>query len=435
MSSSIPHATAPSHRWKVLGVGVFANASFSVAFSGIPMTAVFMRSGYQLDNQALGLVLGLMGLGIAISELPWGLLTDRWGDRRVLLLGLGATALALFAMALFAAPTAHAVPGLPVLGTGLLLVGLLGGSVNGASGRAIMAWFKTGERGLAMSIRQTAVPLGGAIGALALPSLAQHTGFAVIYGLLGLLCAAATAMAWAWLYEPPPSAGMATAAPAQQPAGGGPLRDKRVWCIVAGIGVLCAPQFAVLSFGTVFLHDFAHWGVPAITSAMVAVQVGAMALRVWSGHWTDRHDNRRAYLRACAALSVGLFATLGLLTAVAGSMASVSTAMGMTLAGLLAACGICVSAWHGVGYTELATLAGANRAGTALGMANTSVFAVCFVTPLSIPGLLAWHGWSAVWLVASAAALLALPLLTAAARRPQAAPMNTHAGPSLTLQR
>src|SRR3954468_3072008 len=106
MLSSTSHVTPPSHRWKVLGVGVFANASFSVAFSGIPMTAVFMRSGYQLDNQALGLVLGLMGLGIAISELPWGLLTDRWGDRRVLLLGLGATAIALAAMALFAAPKA-----------------------------------------------------------------------------------------------------------------------------------------------------------------------------------------------------------------------------------------------------------------------------------------------------------------------------------------
>ena len=45
-----------------------------------------------------------------------------------------------------------------------LLVGLLGGSVNGSSGRAVMAWFREGERGLAMSIRQTAVPAGGGLG-------------------------------------------------------------------------------------------------------------------------------------------------------------------------------------------------------------------------------------------------------------------------------
>src|ERR1700729_4139991 len=100
-----------SHRWKVLGVGFAANASFAAAFSGIPTTAVFLRSGYHIGNSGLGLVLGMLGLGIAVSELPWGLLTDRWGDRRVLLLGLGATAAALAAMALFVVPRGAQVPG------------------------------------------------------------------------------------------------------------------------------------------------------------------------------------------------------------------------------------------------------------------------------------------------------------------------------------
>ena len=103
------------HRWKVLGVGFAANASFSAAFSGIPTTAVFLRSGYRLDNHSLGLVLGMLGLGIAVSELPWGLLTDRWGDRRVLLLGLLSTAAALAGLALFAAPHGAHVPGVAVL--------------------------------------------------------------------------------------------------------------------------------------------------------------------------------------------------------------------------------------------------------------------------------------------------------------------------------
>ena len=70
-------------------------------------------------------------------------------------------------------------------------------------------------------------------------------------------------------------------------------------------------------------------------------------------------------------------------------------------------------------YTELATLAGAARAGTALGMANTSVFLVCFVTPFSIPHLLALQGWALVWLAASACALVAMPLLVP--RQPAAA--------------
>ena len=408
---------SPRHRWKVLCAGVAANAAFSVAFSGIPMTAVLMRTGYQLDNAALGLVLGLMGLGIAVSELPWGLLTDRWGDRPVLLAGLGSTAISLVAMALWAAPGHGHIPGLGVLGAGLLLVGLLGGSVNGASGRAVMTWFDASERGLAMSIRQTAVPLGGGIGALVLPFVALHFGFAALYGLLALLCALSAAMSWAWVHEPPIARHHKTTEAAAPKTG--PLRDVRVWRIVAGIGILCAPQFAVLSFGTVFLHDFGHAGLGTITAAMVFVQVGAMAMRVWSGRWTDRRRNRPAYLRACSALSVVLFAGLAALVMSAGTEAP-SPALRGALIALLAVSGVCVSAWHGVAYTELATLAGAARAGTALGMANTSVFLVCFVTPFSIPHLLALQGWPVVWLAASACALLAMPLLvprTAAANQ------------------
>ena len=104
------HAKPSGHRWKVLGVGVAANASFAAVFQGIPMAAVFMRSDYHLSNEQLGLVLGLLGLGIAISEVPWGLLTDRWGDRKVLLAGLGGTALALGLMVLIAVPHDGTVP-------------------------------------------------------------------------------------------------------------------------------------------------------------------------------------------------------------------------------------------------------------------------------------------------------------------------------------
>ena len=420
---SNPLATCPPsrHRWKVLAAGVAANAAFSVAFSGLPMTAVLMRDGYRLDNATLGLVLGLMGLGIAISELPWGLLTDRWGDRPVLLTGLISTALALAAMALWAAPSHGQIPPLGLLAGGLVLVGLLGGSVNGASGRAVMLWFADGERGLAMSIRQTAVPLGGGIGALLLPAVALQHGFAAIYSLLAVLCLLAALLTWAWVHEPAlvPHAKTSIAA-AYSGSLHGPLHNPRIWRTVAGIGILCAPQFAVLSFGTVFLHDYGHAGLATITVAMALVQVGAMVMRVWSGRWTDRQRNRPAYLRACSGLSAALFAGLALFSALAdGGQLLGSPLLRAGLLVLLAICGICVSAWHGVAYVQLASCAGAQRSGTALAMANTCVFSVCFVTPLAVPHLLALQGWPLVWLLASGCALMARPLLGGARVQPK----------------
>lgn len=375
------------------------------------MTAVVMRSSYQLDTSTLGLMLGLMGLGIALSELPWGLLTDRWGDRPVLLTGLIGTALALAAMAVWATPEAGQVPGLQWLAGGLVLVGLLGGSLNGASGRAVMTWFADGERGLAMSIRQTAVPLGGAIGALLLPALALHGGFLAVFAVLASLSLLSALLVAAWVHEPPHAAQHAQH---QLATGTSPLRDARAWRCVAGIGVLCAPQFAVLSFGTVFLHDFAQAELARVSAVMAFVQCAAMAMRVWSGRWTDRHRNRQSYLSACSWLSMLLFAAL----ATACWLAPVP----LLLLVLMAGAGICVSAWHGVAYTELATLAGAGRAGTALGMANTSVFIVCFAVPMLIPHLLSLQGWVLVWSACALCAVFARPLL--AASQQSAAPIR-----------
>ena len=423
MTSSIsaPRPLPPRHRWKVLAAGVLANAAFSVAFSGIPMTAVALRAGYRLDTSTLGLVLGLMGLGIALSEVPWGLLTDRFGDRPVLLGGLASTGLALAAMAAWAAPSATHVPALRWLAVGLVAVGLLGGSVNGASGRAVMRWFADGERGLAMSIRQTAVPLGGGIGALLLPVLALRVGFAAVYAFLAALCGVAALLAAAWVRDPE----MADPASAAPPAGQAvPLRDAGIWRIVAGIGVLCAPQFALLSFGTVFLHDVGHAGLAATTATMVLVQAGAMGMRVWSGRWTDRRRNRPAFLLACARASALLFALLAGVALLGEMDVFPGVALRGAMVAALLAGGLCVSAWHGVAYTELATRAGAGQAGTALGMANTAVFAVCFLTPLAVAHLVAWHGWALAWLAAAACAWVAAPWLSSpsSTRQPQPQP-------------
>jgi MFS family permease len=390
------------HRWKVLAVGVAANASVSAAATGFPTTAVWVRSAYHLSNGQLGVALGALGLGVALSELPWGVLTDRWGDRPVLLTGLFSTAVALVAMAFFATP---ANASFAWLVAGLCALGLLGGSVNGSSGRAVMAWFGEGERGLAMSIRQTAVPLGGGIGAALLPWLATSYGFGVVFGALAAMCALSGVFAWRWLHERPHAMHHAVAN-----KGAAPLGNAQVWRVVLGIGVLCVPQFAVLSFASVFMHDAARFSVAAISATMGTLQLGAILMRIWSGRYTDRHGNRRAYLRVSTIVACASFIALGLAAAFG------AVHWPVLLAALLILAGVCVSAWHGVAYTELATLAGAARAGTALGMANTAVFAGFFVTPLAIPHVLAIGSWPLVWLAAAVCASFAWPLFPRPAR-------------------
>ncbi len=407
-ASPVERVFSPGHRWKVLGLGVAANASFSATFSGIPATAVVLRQGYHLGNAELGMALGVLGLGVALSELPWGLLTDRWGDRRVLLIGLGATAAWLFVMAMLIVPTRTNIPNVTLLSASLLLTGLLGGSVNGSSGRAIMAWFRESERGFAMSIRQTAVPLGGGLGALVLPSLALAFGFAAVFGLLAAASGLSALFAWRWLHEPPTQG--------ERPFGSAvvvgppPLRNIEVWRIATAIGLLCFPQVAVLTFAAVFLHDFVGLGTAATSVSLAAVQIGAMVMRVWSGRFTDRHGNRRLFLRSCCAISALAFVVLWLLLLAASAMSGRAFFPMAILPVLLVVAGISVSSWHGVAYTELATLAGAGHVGTALSLANSFVFVGFFLVPVAIPGLLHLFSWPGVWLSAAICALIAWPI-------------------------
>lgn len=391
----------PRHRWTVLGIGVAAQASFAASFSGIPVTGTTMRADYHLSTGRLGVTLGAILLGVAVSEICWGLLTDRFGDRRILLTGLLATGSTLALMAAFVTPDGGTVPSFLLLAVCMLLIGLLGGSVNGSSGRAVMVWFKEGERGFAMSIRQTAIPFGGAIGAALLPWLAVDFGFRYVYGVLALFCYGTALAAWRWLHNPEdapaPSTSSKTAAAPTRPS---PLRRWDCWRLALASALLTMPQMAVLTFAGVFLHDAKHAGLVAVSVTILVVQIGGAAIRVWSGRYTDRKKNRRSYVRA-----------IGVIAGVAMAGAAVLTdAPTVLVAGALAVGGMAASAWHGVAYTEIAAMAGADRAGTALGMENTTAFTGAFVTPMLIPLLLGVSSWTVVWAVVAAASLLATPL-------------------------
>jgi MFS family permease len=314
-------------------------------------------------------------------------------------------------MALFVSPAKGYVPAAMLLGLGLLFVGAIGGSLNGSSGRAVMAWFQEGERGFAMSVRQMALPAGGALGALILPTIAEHLGFRAVYATIAAFCFITTAFAWAWLHEPP----MRATAPANQSAapsqsGRGPPSNGVLWRMVWGVGALCVPQIAAVTFAAVFLHDVGHLGTAAISGSIVAFQIGAAITRVWSGRFTDRHKNRRPFLKACALLTAAIFGSLGLLVGLASVSASYAGPAIAAAVALVVLGGTVAQTWHGIAYTELATLAGGKYVATALGLGNTIVFVIYFLTPLAIPLVLQVSAWKGVWLAAAAAAVLAFVL-------------------------
>ena len=173
-------ARPPSYRWTVLSAGVVAQAAYSAMLLGLAAIAPEIRDGFGLTLTQVGVVLAAPFAGALVTLLPWGLVADLIGERVVIGVGLAACAGALV-WAAYASSFA-------TLAAALVVAGGLGAGVNSASGRAVMAWFGPEERGLALGIRQTATPLGGAVGAVALPLLDEHLSLRAAFLGLAVGC-------------------------------------------------------------------------------------------------------------------------------------------------------------------------------------------------------------------------------------------------------
>ena len=80
----------------------------------------------------------------------------------------------------------------------LFVGGMAAASCNSAGGRLVSGWFPPEQRGLAMGVRQTAQPLGIALGALVIPELAERSRSATSALIFPAVLCAAAAVLSAW---------------------------------------------------------------------------------------------------------------------------------------------------------------------------------------------------------------------------------------------
>lgn len=374
-----------NYRWFVLGIGVLAQATFAMGFAGIPITGILMRESYNFSLHELGFVLGSMGLGVAASEIVWGIITDKLGDKTVFILGLWSSTLVFVVIALWFTP-GNSNSGIKYLhlGAALAMAGACGGSINSSSGRTVMQWFDDSERGFAMSVRQTAIPVGGAIGTGLLPWLAYSYGFEVTFLALAVI---GLTVGFAVLFfinskqnefKQEKTSTLTVS----------PLRSADVWKVVIAAGFLTVPQMAVFTFAGVYMRDVLDINLTLISIILIGVQIGGGILRIWSGYYTDRKKNRISLLKYYAVLS-------GIASFILCLMVN-NTYSGVAF---LVLTGLFGHAWHGLAYTEAAVKAGVERAGTALGMVGATVFFAYFLTPILVSSIAHGYGWGAVWAV------------------------------------
>jgi sugar phosphate permease len=353
---------------------------------GLPVLAPTLRDAHSLSLVQVGVLLDSLWVGTLLTLLPWGVLADRVGERLVL-----ASGLLLCAAALVGAGSAER------FGRLILLVGLAGAagaSVNAASGRAVMQWFPATERGFALGVRQTAIPIGGLISALVLPALSLRGAFVFLAGL----CVAGALFGIVVIRE---RAGTAEDDVLEPRGLGATLRDHQLWLLCGASSFYLVAQLAITGFLVLFLHDERGLSDAAAAGVLAGVQVVAAAMRIGGGRWSDRLGSRVRPLRI-----VGYASAITLAVAAAVLSAPLAVLVpAFVLAGGLS------MAWNGLSFTAAAEIAGRTRSGAALGMQQSALAAAGALVPPAFAAVVAASSWRLGFAAAAAFPLAGVALL------------------------
>ncbi len=223
--------TAARHRARaVLATAAgahFLHDGFSdILYVFLPLWAAEFRLGYA----QVGIIRTIYSGGMAVAQIPAGLLAERWGERRLLAAGTLVTACGFIA-------TGWA-GGFVSLLLILLAAGLGSGAQHPLSSSLVSKAYESGSRRAALGTYNVSGDLGKVAVPAVLAPVAAMVGWraaSAAYGALGVLGAAAILVVLGWLRA---EAGGREAGPAAGPGGAWGIRDLRGFRALVAIGML-----------------------------------------------------------------------------------------------------------------------------------------------------------------------------------------------------
>ena len=370
-----------SRQRTILVLAVASQAAFSMITFGLPAIGAEIRDKFDLGPAGFGAVFAAVGLGSAAALIPAGALVDRFGGRRVLIVGGIVNGIGLLLAA--SAGTAE------TFAAALVLAGIGGAAVPVAGMTALLRVFEPAQRGMAMGWRQLGVPLGGTLGAAVLPALAAVGGVRLAMAGAGV-AAAATALAFAVVSDDRPAsisrAGQSVAAVLRIP-GFKPLLAVGLLYVLALGAILAHYVGALRDAGLSHAEAAAGFAALNVTAAVSRIVWG----RVADGGGGTR---RARTLTEIGILTVAATCVMPLVLAVVPT-----AALGFGVVVAFGAFGM-----NGVLYLLAGELAGSSRAGRAVGVASTVVFGMGSLAAPIAGFAIERTGYDAVWVMSAVVA-------------------------------
>lgn len=366
---------------RVVSLVLLWQVAASVCYYAVFAATPFFRDGFGLSGVAVGLVVTALTLGYAAFLLPIGALTDRFGERPTLAVGLVGLSVGAVLVT-----TARSYATLLIA---TFVLGSLYGTAMPGTNKAIFDNVPTDRQNLAVGVKQVGVTAGSGISAVLVTGVAGvlfwEAGFYVAAGF-GLLVAGLFAFGYR---------GSGGGGEAEYPDFRALSRNASYRALVVAGFFLGAGLFTTTGYVIIYVDEVVGATVAFGGLVLAALQVSGSVGRLVTGWLSD-------------ALSGDPRERIGsilLVQTVAGSVLFVAVAFvdGRWLsAAAFVALGFFVLGFTGVYYSCMATLVAAEEMGGATGGGQLALVGGALVAPPAFGYLADTAGYRASWLMLAA---------------------------------
>jgi MFS family permease len=397
------------NNWMPLAITLAIQAMVAMALLTLPAMAPRVAQAVGISAAWVGLYIALAYAGAMAASLASGAVVTRYGAIRASQASLLVCAAGLALCAL---------PSLPAMAIGAVLVGVGYGPITPASSHLLARTTPAHRMSLVFSVKQTGVPLGAALAGAIVPGLQLLAGWQA-----ALLAVAAVSVLCAAVAQTLRTEFDADRDPRRRIALGHFLQPVQLVLAHAQLRMLAACSFmfsivqlSLTTYLVTFLTDNLAYGLVAAGFLLSASQLGAVIGRVLWGYVSDRWFGAR---RMLALLALVMAASSGA-TALLQPQAPTLIVMAV-----LFVFGASAIGWNGVYLAEVARQAPEGQAGMATGGTLAITFLGVVLGPPVFGGMAGAFG---SYRAGFAALVVPLVLCAAVLLRGRAAPRRDAAG-------
>ncbi len=361
--------------WRIVPLVTVWHIAASICYYAIYAGTPLFRNAFDLSGVQIGFIITALSLGYAAFLLPFGIATDRFGERRTLTLGLLGLSSGVFAVTV--------APSYWLLLVAAFFIGMMYGSATPGTNKAIFDGIDESRQHRAIGIKQVGPTVGSAVGAVLVTGLAG-----IFFWQFGFLVAAAlgvgVAALFVLLYR------NAERAEATVPDFRGLLSNRPyVVVLLAGFSIGAA-FYTATGYTVLFVEESIGAAVATGGLVLAALQVASSAGRIGAGTLADLlpGDPRTRTGGILVAQAVGggvLFFVL--------PMTDTVLVAGLVFAGI----GVCILGSPGIYYSCISTLVSEEEMGAASAMGQLSMTLSGTVAPPVFGYLVDVSGYVAAW--------------------------------------